>query len=125
VVLAGVAEERQVRLVAVEHVGDDLLLGQADEVVPLAAGLGEHLDLVVDVLPGGHRSATDPWDRDLDGGRLVVEVAVLAHVDDERVPVDPERGVGGRREDRKSTRLNSSHVKISYAVFCLKKKKKT
>src|SRR5690606_42154935 len=30
-----------------------------------------------------------------------------------------------RRLDRKSTRLNSSHVKISYAVFCLKKKKKT
>src|SRR5215475_15684081 len=27
--------------------------------------------------------------------------------------------------DRKSTRLNSSHVKISYAVFCLKKKKKS
>src|SRR5436309_11882968 len=27
------------------------------------------------------------------------------------------------KEDRKSTRLNSSHVKISYAVFCLKKKK--
>src|SRR5207249_11287655 len=29
------------------------------------------------------------------------------------------------RLDRKSTRLNSSHVSISYAVFCLKKKKKT
>src|SRR5690606_41674057 len=28
------------------------------------------------------------------------------------------------RRDRKSTRLNSSHVKISYAVFCLKKKKR-
>src|SRR5436305_10815286 len=28
------------------------------------------------------------------------------------------------RLDRKSTRLNSSHVRISYAVFCLKKKKK-
>src|SRR5690242_21577789 len=28
-------------------------------------------------------------------------------------------------EDRKSTRLNSSHMSISYAVFCLKKKKKT
>src|SRR5690349_23085945 len=28
-------------------------------------------------------------------------------------------------EDRKSTRLNSSHVEISYAVFCLKKKKQT
>src|SRR5690606_42111970 len=30
----------------------------------------------------------------------------------------------GKPLDRKSTRLNSSHVKISYAVFCLKKKKK-
>src|SRR5690606_41185794 len=29
----------------------------------------------------------------------------------------------GSTKDRKSTRLNSSHVKISYAVFCLKKKK--
>src|SRR5690606_22330063 len=32
---------------------------------------------------------------------------------------------GELNEDRKSTRLNSSHVKISYAVFCLKKKKTT
>src|SRR3712207_7315495 len=33
-------------------------------------------------------------------------------------------GIGlGRVEDRKSTRLNSSHANISYAVFCLKKKK--
>src|SRR2546427_1674288 len=31
---------------------------------------------------------------------------------------------GGDRLDRKSTRLNSSHSQISYAVFCLKKKKK-
>src|SRR3712207_7101033 len=30
-----------------------------------------------------------------------------------------------QRLDRKSTRLNSSHANISYAVFCLKKKKKT
>src|SRR3712207_8588418 len=36
-----------------------------------------------------------------------------------------ERVDGGRRGDRKSTRLNSSHANISYAVFCLKKKKKT
>src|SRR5436305_10498325 len=33
-------------------------------------------------------------------------------------------GVDQLQEDRKSTRLNSSHVRISYAVFCLKKKKK-
>src|SRR5690606_2191832 len=31
----------------------------------------------------------------------------------------PVGAVGGKAEDRKSTRLNSSHVKISYAVFCL------
>src|SRR3989442_8158071 len=31
---------------------------------------------------------------------------------------------GTEEPDRKSTRLNSSHVRISYAVFCLKKKKK-
>src|SRR5256885_12023446 len=31
----------------------------------------------------------------------------------------------GQGADRKSTRLNSSHLVISYAVFCLKKKKKT
>src|SRR2546428_9530606 len=31
----------------------------------------------------------------------------------------------GLRQDRKSTRLNSSHDQISYAVFCLKKKKQT
>src|SRR5690554_6964418 len=35
------------------------------------------------------------------------------------------RGAGfGGHQDRKSARLNSSHVRISYAVFCLKKKKK-
>src|SRR5256885_2538838 len=34
------------------------------------------------------------------------------------------RKVLPRRRDRKSTRLNSSHLVISYAVFCLKKKKK-
>src|SRR5207249_9937331 len=35
-----------------------------------------------------------------------------------RLAADPRAGLG----DRKSTRLNSSHVSISYAVFCLKKK---
>src|SRR3989442_8722661 len=50
----------------------------------------------------GHRSAHV---RPLGGG------ARLAH-----------RGAHQTAEDRKSTRLNSSHVRISYAVFCLKKK---
>src|SRR3712207_6910543 len=42
-----------------------------------------------------------------------------------RAPCRRFRGadhVGGGRPDRKSTRLNSSHANISYAVFCLKKK---
>src|SRR5437773_9062785 len=34
------------------------------------------------------------------------------------------KAVGDKKGDRKSTRLNSSHITISYAVFCLKKKKK-
>src|SRR3712207_8633742 len=38
-----------------------------------------------------------------------------------RLPLGERRG--DRGEDRKSTRLNSSHANISYAVFCLKKKK--
>src|SRR5690554_7770699 len=36
-----------------------------------------------------------------------------------------DRQFTGSRPDRKSTRLNSSHVRISYAVFCLKKKNKS
>src|SRR5690606_41987012 len=36
----------------------------------------------------------------------------------------PRQRLRRHAADRKSTRLNSSHVKISYAVFCLKKKKK-
>src|SRR5438445_12089889 len=36
----------------------------------------------------------------------------------------PAAGLGAEIRDRKSTRLNSSHANISYAVFCLKKKKK-
>src|SRR5256885_8858527 len=57
----------------------------------------------------GHPSGSDPPE-------------VPAESDVRRRPAsDKERRVGG---DRKSTRLNSSHLVISYAVFCLKKKKK-
>src|SRR5207302_7446617 len=45
--------------------------------------------------------------------------------DNDLVPIDATcRLTPQAPTDRKSTRLNSSHVKISYAVFCLKKKKK-
>src|SRR3989442_11518016 len=42
-----------------------------------------------------------------------------------RIEGSNSRPVSSALSDRKSTRLNSSHVRISYAVFCLKKKKYT
>src|SRR3712207_7325403 len=66
-------------------------------------------------------------------GLLDVEaVVVLVEAVDRLVAADVDRAVLDRdvhvgvvhRGDRKSTRLNSSHANISYAVFCLKKKKK-
>src|SRR2546430_12411282 len=43
--------------------------------------------------------------------------------DDDCFEGNQRRPFGDKGEDRKSTRLNSSHSQISYAVFCLKKKK--
>src|SRR2546430_7433269 len=58
------------------------------------------------------------------GGQLLVAVGRFGALQGHRAP-HPRGGRGARpREaDRKSTRLNSSHSQISYAVFCLKKKK--
>src|SRR5204862_5118352 len=59
-------------------------------------------------------------------------VGEALHADDGELVLEPSPGdrrdgaVAPRRaRDRKSTRLNSSHVEISYAVFCLKKKKRS
>src|SRR5690606_33954984 len=62
----------------------------------------------------------DPFDRRVEvvGVRPALEAPVLAVGDALGRHGDEVAGL-----DRKSTRLNSSHVKISYAVFCLKKKK--
>src|SRR5437879_6933777 len=56
--------------------------------------------------------------------RAVIKGAVGAIGTDTYRPC-PSARRGGKRGDRKSTRLNSSHRCISYAVFCLKKKKNT
>src|SRR5207249_10348137 len=64
------------------------------------------------------------------GGWITAEYSMLPYSTLQRKPRDITRGkIDGRsqeiqRLDRKSTRLNSSHVSISYAVFCLKKKNK-
>src|SRR5256885_11979563 len=54
-------------------------------------------------------------------GERIVSVSNLI-ADPWSLGLRSHRGVG-QRGDRKSTRLNSSHLVISYAVFCLKKKK--
>src|SRR5438477_9074241 len=56
---------------------------------------------------------TDPTEHSNDAERVLIFDTTLR---------DGEQG-GVEDQDRKSTRLNSSHMSISYAVFCLKKKK--
>src|SRR5690606_40533689 len=57
-----------------------------------------------------------------DAGTGDIEAWFAARHADSRATT-ANRSLAALRRDRKSTRLNSSHVKISYAVFCLKKKK--
>src|SRR5690554_7043254 len=66
--------------------------------------------------------AADPVQEAVNHGRPLKTFAVLGH---DHGHVHIANHVGPQlAQDRKSTRLNSSHVRISYAVFCLKKKKK-
>src|SRR5207302_11108938 len=65
-------------------------------------------------------------------GVVVVQIALIRDASGDAAPTlgprrprRPELTQSEPRPDRKSTRLNSSHVKISYAVFCLKKKKQS
>src|SRR2546430_11965744 len=73
---------------------------------PLVQGRELH-EQVVGVLPIVQRGA----------------VAGLPRLDQQRVAPAADGPRLGAEQDRKSTRLNSSHSQISYAVFCLKKKK--
>src|SRR5699024_11950934 len=61
-----------------------------------------------------------PESADLPGGVLLVRQSHRVQGPDGRTQRADQLGA-----DRKSTRLNSSHVSISYAVFCLKKKKRS
>src|SRR5256886_6526214 len=68
----------------------------------------------------GHRLPHAPGPEQGAADRVVAVRREAREVSPERRPVVPKRLLDGR--DRKSTRLNSSHSQISYAVFCLKKK---
>src|SRR3712207_8096298 len=69
---------------------------------------------------GGHAGAPGDDRRQHLRGAQAVPRAGHAEPDRVRGHLPAARGAG--RPDRKSTRLNSSHANISYAVFCLKKK---
>src|SRR2546430_11028821 len=77
------------------------------------------------------RSTLFPYTTLFRSQRHLLALPLLQNVDKGECPVEAqneekrERGIEDRDlTDRKSTRLNSSHSQISYAVFCLKKKKK-
>src|SRR3712207_6869739 len=55
--------------------------------------------------------------------RLLAETSLFLHRPESSLPDEDRRRLESMHQDRKSTRLNSSHANISYAVFCLKKKK--
>src|SRR5690606_39756496 len=84
---------------------------RADGATGLRALLEESFDVVV----------LDVMLPDRDGFEVL---RALREKSDVPVLMLTARGDDSDRIDRKSTRLNSSHVKISYAVFCLKKKTK-
>src|SRR5690606_15735884 len=99
----------------------------------VADGIGALVALVVGLAGGqgeGGVGARLPFQTDLPDGAFQTTAAVvlvfLALVAGADLPAGSGRGfpdrTGQQGQDRKSTRLNSSHVKISYAVFCLKKK---
>src|SRR5690606_24106930 len=75
------------------------------------------------LFPPGQEAFRVPWLFVLTVGPLFFVVSAQAPLMQRWFAAHPQ--AGDPYPDRKSTRLNSSHVKISYAVFCLKKKKKS
>src|SRR5690606_34781162 len=115
-----------------EHVGAAVVA----EEQALAVALGQRPGRIDERLEGGRRLQAGvvqqalAVDQELGVDRLGDAVdSALEGVRGQRRRGEVVLGVAdhvveGCEGDRKSTRLNSSHVKISYAVFCLKKKKK-
>src|SRR5579872_4367425 len=86
------------------------------------ARLDGFIDMFVD---GGSYLAINPLSDETANVMLVVDAGELeAHRDDVDAFAEERARMLGGDLDRKSTRLNSSHVRISYAVFCLTKKKR-
>src|SRR5438034_6158320 len=95
------------------------------DIVPVAYGTTLHEDdRMLAILPGdGRRQPGHKLRPSLAGNLLKAlgrEMVTLIH---NQVAIIAHEIVDETASDRKSTRLNSSHTVISYAVFCLKKKK--
>src|SRR5207302_3175508 len=94
----------------------------ADDSGKCVAGIGAAKQ---DIAVIGARRIVHPADADVHAKNVAAgrELQIRQHFIGEIIGARIHAG-NSSTEDRKSTRLNSSHVKISYAVFCLKKKKK-
>src|SRR5690625_3754830 len=86
--------------------GEMIYVGET--VVLLDDGSGKYLD--------GQITQEAPAEEEEKGASVIGEIEVSSDI------IESSNETSGPRKDRKSTRLNSSHVAISYAVFCLKKK---
>src|SRR2546426_2294308 len=98
---------------------DEILIGVADDVATVTLNRPDKRNAMNAALLRALAAAFDDLDARRDVRVIVVRGAGPAFCSGRDLR-DMERG-----EDRKSTRLNSSHLVISYAVFCLKKKKRT
>src|SRR5258705_13305243 len=95
--------------------GARLQLRPGDARRPVAKGEGDKV-----VLLFGEQQRRTAAEGLLDAPAIGFDAPVVGH----EVGDHHAAGTKGASKDRKSTRLNSSHLGISYAVFCLKKKKK-
>src|SRR5260221_5706309 len=108
----GVAARQRRCLVPVVELHVERACGRVKGALDLAlVRIAPYLGL--DLLPGPHRGPV---------GAVASMLARLARAHQVEALGDDQMPLAG---DRKSTRLNSSHTVISYAVFCLKKKKQT
>src|SRR5688572_31621631 len=100
-------------------------MSDATKLIKRAEGLVARLEQLLPAEappPDWGASIAFRWRRKNGKGRI----EPVRHV--HRIALRDLQGIDSQKtlvEDRKSTRLNSSHSQISYAVFCLKKKKKT
>src|SRR5690606_41032927 len=79
-----------------------------------------HTTLFRSVFAGSAKATKESDHQNDAAGRQAEVTGGVVALDLHVVGVGPEGTVASDPKDRKSTRLNSSHVKISYAVFCLK-----